>query len=264
MDKIRITAVSYLNTKPLLYGLLNSPLADQIDLSINIPSECARMLRDGEVDIALTPVAILPELPEWHLVSDYCIGAQGSVKTVNLYSEVPVEALEKVYLDHHSRTSVALVQLLFKEYWQQQPQFLPADEGYIAHIQGTTGGVVIGDRTIALEGRYNYVYDLSECWEQLTGLPFVFAAWVSTQPLDSEFEAAFNAALGAGIAAIPKLKLLLPSPHPDFDLERYFTEYISYNLDAAKREALSHFVYFLKEKQLPPTSKRAISDISLP
>lgn len=120
MKKIRITAVSYLNTKPLLYGLLNSPLADQVELSLDIPSECARKLKAGEVDLALTPVAIIPELPTWHLVSDYCIGAVGSVKTVNLYSELPVEALKTVYLDHHSRTSVALVQLLFKEYWQDR------------------------------------------------------------------------------------------------------------------------------------------------
>jgi chorismate dehydratase len=246
MNKIRITAVSYLNTKPLLYGLLNSPLADQIELSLDIPSECARKLRDGLVDMALTPVAILPELPEWHLVSDYCIGAEGSVKTVNLYSEVPVERLERVYLDHHSRTSVALVQLLFKEYWRQQPQFLPASEGYIQQIEGTTGGVVIGDRTIALEGQFAYEYDLSECWKALTGLPFVFAAWVSTKPLPPDFEAAFNAAMVSGIAAIPKLKLLLPSPHPDFDLETYFTKYISYDLDQPKRKALDRFLNYLR------------------
>jgi len=246
MDKIRITAVSYLNTKPFLYGLLNSPLADQIELSLDIPSECARKLRDGLVDMALTPVAILPELSNWHLVSDYCIGAEGSVKTVNLYSEVPVEVLETVYLDHHSRTSVALVQLLFKEFWQHQPQFLAASEGYIKNIKGTAGGVVIGDRTIALEGKFAYEYDLSECWEALTGLPFVFAAWVSLRPLPSGFESAFNAALASGIAAIPKLKLLLPSPHPDFDLETYFTKYISYDLNAQKRKALDYFLHYLQ------------------
>lgn len=250
MNKIRITAVSYLNTKPLLYGLLNSPLAEQIELSLNIPSECARLLKTGEVDLALTPVAVLPELPHWYLVSDYCIGAEGSVKTVCLYSEVPVEELEEVYLDHHSRTSVALVQFLFDKYWQCSPRFLPADEGYIKKIKGKTGGVIIGDRTITLEEKYPYEYDLSECWKNHTNLPFVFAAWVSAKPLPAAFLAAFNAALADGIAAIPKLKLLLPSPHPDFDVETYFTKYISYDLSTAKRTALDRFLSYLDSNTL--------------
>lgn len=247
MKKIRITAVSYLNTKPLLYGLLNSPLAEQIDLSLDIPSECARKLRDGEADIALTPVAILPELPEWHLVSDYCIGAEGAVKTVNIYGEVPLEEMENLYLDHHSRTSIALTRVLLQEYWQQAPRFIPASEGYISQIKGKTGGVVIGDRTIGLEKRFPYVYDLSEAWQAFTGLPFVFAAWVSRKELPQAFTDQFNKAMESGIAAIPKLKLLLPSPHPEFDLTTYFTHYISYHLNPEKRRALDRFLRYLAQ-----------------
>lgn len=252
MNKIRVTAVSYLNTKPLLYGLLTSPLAEEIDLSLNIPSECARKLRDGEVDLALTPVAILPELPEWHLVSDYCIGAKGAVKTVNIYGEVPIEEMEEIYLDHHSRTSVALTQVLMKEFWHRQPRFVPAQEGYIDDIGGRRGGVVIGDRTIDLEGRFPFVYDLSEVWHQLTGLPFVFAAWVSRKQLPESFVSAFNAAMKNGIEAIPKLKLLLPSPHPNFDLATYFTKHISYDLNADKRQALNRFLDYLAQSNISP------------
>lgn len=259
MNKIRITAVSYLNTKPLLYGLLNSSLAEQVELSLDIPSECARKLRDGEVDLALSPVAIIPELPTWQLVSNYCIGAVGSVKTVNIYSEVPIEQIQSLYLDHHSRTSVALAQLLLKEYWQLKPALLPAKEGYIKNISGTTAGVIIGDRTIGLEAKFPYIYDLSEHWKQHTGLPFVFAAWISIKPLPESFTTRFNSALRNGISAIPKLKLLLPSPNPAFDLERYFTKYISYELDAAKREALALFLRALD----PTTASREIKNLLL-
>ncbi len=252
MKKIRITAVSYLNTKPLLYGLLNSPLAEQIDLSLDIPSECARKLRDGEADIALTPVAILPELPEWHLVSDYCIGAVGAVKTVNIYGEVPLAEMEEIYLDHHSRTSVALTRVLMQEHWQQQPQFIAASEGYIDQIKGKRGGVVIGDRTIGLDKRFPYIYDLSEAWQHFTGLPFVFAAWGSRIELPKGFTTQFNEAMKNGIAAIPKLKLLLPSPHPEFDLATYFTDYISYNLDDEKRRALDRFLRYLTQTDSRP------------
>ncbi|WP_020535448.1 menaquinone biosynthetic enzyme MqnA/MqnD family protein [Lewinella cohaerens] len=245
MRKIKITAVSYLNTKPLLYGILNSPLADQVDLSLDIPSECARKLREGEVDLALTPVAILPELKNWHLVSDYCIGAVGEVKTVNIYSEVPIEEITALYLDHHSRSSVALSRVLLRDHWRITPKLLEAKEGYINQIKGSIAGVVIGDRTIGLERSFPYVYDLSLAWQSLTDLPFVFAAWVSTKSLPEAFKLAFNEALKAGIAAIPKLKLLLPSPDPSFDLETYFTSYISYNLDEAKREALHKFLGYV-------------------
>lgn len=252
MKKIRITAVSYLNTKPLLYGLLTSPLAEQVDLSLDIPSECARKLRDGEADLALTPVAILPELSEWHLVSDFCIGAEGAVKTVNIYSEVPLKEVEAVYLDHHSRTSVALTQVLMREYWRQAPKFIPANEGYIDQIKGKTAGVVIGDRTIGMEDKFPYVYDLSEAWQGFTGLPFVFAAWVSRKELPKDFTEQFNKALESGIAAIPKLKLLLPSPHPEFDLATYFTDYISYHLDTEKRQALDRFLHYLTQLDSRP------------
>jgi chorismate dehydratase len=89
MKKIRVVAVSYLNTKPLLYGLLHSPLAEQIDLQLQIPSVCASKLQRGEADLGLVPVAIIPELSNPHILSDYCIGTHGTVRTVCLFSERP-------------------------------------------------------------------------------------------------------------------------------------------------------------------------------
>lgn len=242
MKKYKITAVSYLNTKPLLYGILRSPIAEQVDLSLAIPSECARRLRDGEVDLALTPVAILPELDQWQLVSNYCIGAEGAVKTVCLYGQCPLEEMEAIYLDYHSRTSVELLKILLREHWHKQPVFLDAFEGYEDKIQGKTGGLVIGDRTIGLEQKFAYTYDLAQAWHEYTGLPFVFAAWVSVKPLPDDFVAAFNEALETGLKLIPQLNLLLPSPHPDFNLEEYYTRYINYQLDEPKRKALSLFL----------------------
>jgi chorismate dehydratase len=183
MDKIRLTAVSYLNTKPLLYGLLNSTLAPQLDLELNIPSVCAEKLARGEADLALVPVAVLPELDNPHVISDYCIGTVGAVKTVCIYSDVPIQQVETVYLDHHSRTSVQLTKVLLRDYWSLSPALLPAKEGYIKKIGGRTAGLVIGDRTIGLEQQFKYVYDLGAIWMKHTGLPFVFAAWISNRPL---------------------------------------------------------------------------------
>ena len=244
--QVRLVAVSYLNTKPLLYGLLRSPLSEQLHIDLAIPSECARRLAYGEAEIGLVPVAVLPELPRHQIISDYCIGADGEVATVCIYGDVPLREMTHIYLDHHSRTSVMLARLLLEEYWQHPVTFLEAREGYIEHINGTIGGLVIGDRTIGLAKRYRYVYDLGTAWKKHTGLPFVFAAWVTTSPdLSPQFIAEFNAALREGLDHLPQLQLLLPSPTPDFDLTHYYTHHIDYDLNEGKRAALDRFLKYV-------------------
>ena len=218
--KYKVVAVSYLNTKPLLWGLLNTPeIAEQIELTLAIPSVCAAWLQAGEADLGLVPVAILPELENAQILSDYCIGAVGKVATVCIFSHVPIEKITHLYLDYHSRTSVELAQILLREYWKITPTLLPTYEGFEEHIGGTQAAVIIGDRAIMQLKKFEYVYDLAEIWQQHTRLPFVFAAWVSQKTLPDDFIAAFNAALARGIAEVPKLMYILPSPAPFFDLE---------------------------------------------
>ncbi len=244
MEKLRLTAVSYLNTKPFIYGLYKSDLADQIELSLDIPALCAQKLLRGEADIALTPVAIIPELRQAWIVSDYCIGATGAVKTVCLFSEKPLRDIKRLYLDFHSRTSVALVQLLCREYWDIRPEFVPATAGFEQYISGDTAGLIIGDRAIGRERQFAYTYDLGEAWTAWTGLPFVFAAWVSIRPLPDEVVTRFNDALHIGMDHLPELIKILPTM-PDFDLEAYFRHHISYELDAPKWTALNRFLTHL-------------------
>ncbi|MFN0034441.1 MAG: menaquinone biosynthetic enzyme MqnA/MqnD family protein [Saprospiraceae bacterium] len=243
---MRLSAVSYLNTKPFIYGLFRSDLAEMIDLSLDIPAVCAQKLLAGEVDVALTPVAIIPQLPEAHLVSDYCIGSTGAVKTVCIFSQVPLGEVKKIFLDFHSRTSVALVRILCEKYWKISPEFVPATEGFENQIMGGTAGLIIGDRAIGCERRFAYTYDLGEAWAAWTGLPFVFAAWVSTRPLHPEIAGRFNAALRLGLEHLPELLKILPAI-PDFDTEKYFRENISYQLDDAKRRGLDRFLGYLTD-----------------
>lgn len=245
--KVKITAVSYLNTKPLLFGLVTSDLANSIDLELDIPSECARKLVEGEVDLGLVPVAVIPEIPNANIISDFCIGSDGEVATVCVYADCPIEKLTHLYLDFHSRTSVQLVQVLMKKHWKVSPKFVPADEDFMNKIGGTTGAVVIGDKAIGLEKKYPFVYDLGATWKEYSGLPFVFAAWVSNRKLPVEFIEKFNAVMARGVAAIPQLMYLLQSPHPDFDLEKYFTQNISYELTEQKRKGLSLFLKSMNE-----------------
>src|ERR1700733_14352965 len=142
--KIRVGAVSYLNTKPLLYGIRQAEIISSIELTIDYPSRIASMLLRDEIDIGLVPVAIIPQMKEYHINGDFCIGSDGPVASVCLFSEEPMDRIEKVLLDYQSRTSVELARVLLKQYWKIAPELADGGEDFQDHIGGTTAGGGIG------------------------------------------------------------------------------------------------------------------------
>ena len=124
MDKIRISAISYLNSIPFVYGLEKKFNTITDKLSLDIPSECSNKLLDNQVDLGLVPVTIIPQLNFSEIISPYCIGANGSVETVCLFSQVPLNEIEEIQLDFHSKTSVQLVQLLSKKILEHKSKIL--------------------------------------------------------------------------------------------------------------------------------------------
>ncbi len=247
MDKRwRIGAVSYLNTRPLLLGMEQSPFKDRIDLIKSYPAKIAQDLLEGTIDIGLVPVAIMPLLSSPQIVSKYVIGTEGEVASVALFSQVPMEQVECVYLDYQSRTSVALAKVLLTQYWKKEVAFIAATEGYIDQISGTTAGVIIGDRALASLSRFEHVYDLGLAWKQHTGLPFVFAAWVANKPIPAEFMEAFDAANGYGLDHLEDVIALIPASEQVYDLHKYYTQNISYELTPEKRAGLAKFLEALK------------------
>ncbi len=246
MEKIRTGIVNYLNTKPLIYGLEKPPLADQIELTGDYPSNIARMLISGEIDLGLIPVAAIPELPEYHIVGDYCIGTEGEIASVALFSEVPMQEIEKVYLDYQSRTSVALLLFLMKEYWGIRPELIHArGEDYRQEIKGTSAGLVIGDRALEQRKISTFIYDLGSEWKKITGLPFVFAAWVSTRPLPGDFVRLFSEANALGLQHLDEI--VAANPFPLYDLRKYYTLHLSYLLDERKEEGMRRFLEVIKD-----------------
>ena len=251
MEKIKVSAVSYLNTLPFLNGINNSKVVDLMNLSLDIPSDCAMKLLNEEVDLGLVPIAILPQLKDYHIVSDYCIGAEGDVDSVALFSDVPLNEIENVYLDYQSRTSVNLVQLLAEKHWKISPNWLNASEGFENEITGSTAGVIIGDRTFNLPKTFNYKYDLSKEWYDLTQLPFVFACWVSNKKLPESFIEEFNLALSFGVNNISEvIDAHNENDISKADLENYLSKNISYFIDKNKTLAISKFLKFIKEREL--------------
>ncbi|HRE37383.1 MAG TPA: menaquinone biosynthesis protein [Chitinophagaceae bacterium] len=246
MEKIRVGIVNYLNTKPLIYGLDKPPVANLIELVGDYPSRVAELLIKGEVDIGLIPVAVIPQLPTAHVVGNYCIGTEGEIASVALFSEVPMYEIKKVYLDYQSRTSVALLKYLMKEYWGINPEIVEAvDEDYRKEIKGTTAGLVIGDRALEQRKISTFIYDLGSEWRKITGLPFVFAAWVSLKPLPQDFITLFDKANAEGLLHIDEI--VLNTPYELYDLKKYYQLHLSYDLDDAKQRGMNHFLSVIKE-----------------
>jgi chorismate dehydratase len=244
LSKIKVGAVSYLNTKPLLYGIKRSIVMNEIELVEDYPSKIAEKLLNDEIDMGLVPVAVIPRMKEHYIVSDYCIGAEGEVGSVCLFSEVPIEKVEKVLLDYQSRTSVNLAKVLLRDFWKVQPVLEDTKEDFRKHIIGRTAGVVIGDRAFEQRKISTYTYDLGSAWRKMTDLPFVFAAWVANKKLDMEFMNAFNQANAFGLENIDEV--VKENPYDLYDLDTYFRKNISYQLSEDKKKGLNLFLELMQ------------------
>ena len=220
MEKIKLTAVSYLNTKPFLYGIFQSGLDKQMEIAKDIPSICAQKLIDGEVDIALIPVAALKNLKNHYIVSDFCIGCDGPVQTVCLYTNVPIWEVKTIYLDSHSRTSAALTKILVKEFWKNlEVSYKPVEQVEGMVLEENAAVLAIGDKTIGMDKQYRHTYDLG--------------------------------ALALGLSHIDELTFILPDAENSFDLKTYFEKYISYELDDKKKAALRLFLSKIDQTTRP-------------
>ncbi len=248
MEKIKISIVNYTNTLPFKWALKRQAVIEQIELQEDIPSICAQKLKYNQVQLALVPVALIPELDNYFIESGYCIGANGKVDSVKLYSQVPLAQIRTIVLDYHSKSSITLTRILVKFFWKLQTLFVDAKPGFESGISGDAAAVVIGDRTFNLNGRFAYEYDLAEEWKKFTGLPFVFAAWVSTAKLPETFIGEFNSALKYGLDHIQQAIEEDNVQHLSKEQTlHYLTERIDYTLDAAKREALQLFLDYMSK-----------------
>ncbi|MBA4197788.1 MAG: hypothetical protein C0459_09560 [Chitinophaga sp.] len=244
LKKIKVGAVSYLNTKPLLYGIeKDAALQENIELIIDYPARIAAMLLNNEIDVGLVPVAVIPKLQEHYIITDYCIGTNGEVASVAIFSEVPMEAIETVLLDYQSRTSVNLAKVLLQHYWKKEVVFEDAKADFRDKINGTTAGVVIGDRALEQRHKNQFIYDLGIAWRNFTGLPFMFAAWIANKQLPQTFIEQFNTANGLGMQHIDEI--VAANHFTGYDLKKYYTANISYDLTEEKRKALKKFLGFL-------------------
>ncbi len=249
MNPVRITAVSYYNTLPFIYGLKHSGLLSGYDLSLDVPSECARKLLDNEADVGLIPVGALAGLPNYKLVSNLCIGADKDVKSVLLLANTEYTSIKTIYLDTDSLTSVNLVKVLAREYWKIDPEWKSLSE-LKGELSPDKGMVLIGDKTFGLSEKYPYCYDLAGEWIKFTGLPFVFAVWISLKTIPADFNASFQSALAWGVKHREKSGIVANKPHiTEQQLVSYLLNDISYPLDTQKIKGMELFLQFLSNER---------------
>ena len=232
--------MSYLNTKPLIYGFENGMMTNEVELVTDFPASIADMLIGNEVDIALVPVATIPLLNEYYIITDYCIGTTGEVASVCLFSDVPLAEIKTILLDYQSKSSVGLLKILLKDYWKLNVELVSADAGYEEKIFGTTAGLVIGDRAFIQRKKSRYIYDLGTAWKKMTGLPFLFAAWVANKKLPQTFVEKFNQTTGEGLNHLTEI--IVANPYTHYDLKKYYEENISFNLDDDKKRGLEEYL----------------------
>lgn len=242
-----ITVVSYINTFPFIYGIEKSGILMSSDYQLTkvYPSLCSQAYYNRLTDIVLLPSGAINHFDESITIKTNCIGAEGKVKSVMLFSQKPIEDVKTLILDYQSTTSIKLVKILAKFYWRKQFDFLSSNKGYEEKINDDVAILVIGDRALDLMGKYNYNYDLATEWFNFQQLPFVFAYWVKTKPIDLTFIEKFNKALNWGLQH--KQEALEAYLHADPFLLDYLENDISYHFDEQKMEGLKAF-YFLSNE----------------
>lgn len=236
--KHRIAAVSYVNTLPFIAGLESPEIKDEVEVVLAHPARCAELLERGEVDIALCPIGALPALKKYHVITDYCIGCDGPVRTVSIYSHQPFNEVEQVVLFAESRTSNVLVQILNREFWKYPIRFT-SNSSISSTFSISSSFLFIGDLCFQKEKEFAYRTDLGQAWKEYSGLPFAFACWVSREVIEPAFIDKLNKVFAQGIASIDRLSF---GQGMDEDVMKdYLRKNISYPLDAGKKEAMRLF-----------------------
>ncbi len=237
----RIAAVSYLNTIPFIYGIRHAGNL-RAELLLAPPSECLKNYETGAADLALVPAAAVPSLKTTEVVTDYCIGAVGSVRTVVVASNDPIGEVRRIFLDPHSRTSVQLAGYLAANRWKIAPEWYSLEDyGQLAHARPGDAFLLIGDKVFDWEEKFRYVYDLADEWRAATGLPFAFAVWVARKGTPYEAIEALQHALTFGVEHTYEAILEGGFDRKPYDAYTYLTRNIDYIFDNQKHSALRKF-----------------------
>ncbi|MBC7885885.1 MAG: menaquinone biosynthesis protein [Saprospiraceae bacterium] len=236
---IRVAMVNYLNSKPFEFGLLQTKSLSNFDIITATPAECADLFKSGRADISLIPLGALTDIDDYRIISDYCIGCEGAVRTVSVFSNHDIRQCRKIYLDNHSRTSFLLTKILMSQYMHLDMTYQPANVADVLP-QEDEAVLMIGDKVFEYEKKFTYQYDLGVMWKEWTGLPFVFAIWIAKKDTPESAESLLNTALKYGIDHLDDI--IKQQSSDNLDLYYYFKHNIQYDMDDSKKKGLQLFL----------------------
>ena len=253
MPPLRISAISFLNTAPLMWDFENGETATRLrqtfEISYTIPSRCAEQLKEGSADIGIIPVAAYTVIPDLMIVPDVAIAAKNKVRSILLVSKVAINKIRSVATDDSSRTSAALVEIYLRKFVGIDPGFSRQKPNLREMLQWHDAALLIGDPALQARTDGYFVYDLAEEWKRWTGRPFVFAFWTVRKAALEAYSGepnigqVFQQSRDNGVKHIPEIaaawagKLSL-SPKLIAD---YLTENVDYGLDPENLEGMRLF-----------------------
>ncbi|MBV8053519.1 MAG: menaquinone biosynthesis protein [Acidobacteriaceae bacterium] len=256
MKLLRISAISYLNTAPLMWDFEHGTVGTAFDIAYTVPSHCAASLREGAADIGIIPAAAYTSIPGLLILPGVAIASRRAVRSILLVSKAPLEQIRSVATDNSSLTSVALLKVLFAKWWGGGRTFTSRQPDIDQMLAEHDAGLLIGDPALRVDRSKYLCYDLAEEWIRLTNKPFVFAFWAVRR------EALQNAA-GEDLAAIfqrsrdhglipENLEQITRQWAPRLGLSQaevkiYLTENIHYDLDASCIEGMNLFFRYAAE-----------------
>jgi chorismate dehydratase len=258
MPRLRLSVVQYLNTVPLVWGMLHGEQRDKFELQLTVPSGCADAIARREADVGIVPSIEYQRLEGVEIVPGMSIASKREVKSVLLLSKMPLRDVQTVALDESSRTSAALVQILMKDFYARSVRFSPAAPDPAEMLRRADAALLIGDPALTYSGSAA-VYDLAQEWRKFTGLPFVFAVWMGYRGLSSRVPD-FASSLDFGLAHVddiaadyaPKLGMTPAA------VKVYLTQNIDYSLDEENRQGLKLFYRLANEAGMTPLEKELV------
>jgi chorismate dehydratase len=269
MRRLRISAISYLNTAPLMWDFEQGRAGENFDIAYTVPSQCAAELQRATADIGIIPSAAYASIPDLSILPGVAIASKQAVRSILLVSRRPMDEIRMVALDNSSLTSVALTRVLFEKYWGGAREFSPLAPNLEKMLAEHDAALLIGDPALKVDRTKYQTWDLAEEWIRLTGKPFVFAFWAVRQDAfkasSLDLAAIFQESRDHGLERsnllriaktwAPKLGL------EEEDVVRYLTTNIHYHLDEACLGGLRLFYQYAHEcKALPQAPELHFAD----
>jgi chorismate dehydratase len=255
MNRFRISAISYLNTAPLMWDFEHGNAGKEFEIAYTLPSQCARALSEGSADIGIIPAAAYASIPDLLILPGVAIASRQAVRSILLVSKVPINEIRTIALDTSSMTSVALIKVLFAKWWSASPEFHAMAPNLDEMLAMHDAALLIGDPALKVDRSRYLTWDLAEEWISFTGKPFVFAFWAvrhdALKESNPDLAAIFQQSRDHGLATASVDEIVREWSSrlslSESDVRSYLTDNIYYDLDHACMEGLGLFYQYAHE-----------------